>query len=480
MKTRASKTLLTLALCLAARGLAAQDQLAFDLPPGWTGTRDPQTGLISLMPPGLRPPSLAVITVFTPEAFAGSGQQFHDEIVRRATSNARVLEPPRRGSVSAFLVTNLHQVMPNGLELWSRIYTARWADRGQAFILAANQSGLFSQFTPAADGMMSRIAVPMAVAGADQSRGPGNPANALSAAPPGGGSGFGDYQYSAPEGWSATPAGTGLWVASPPLDAGERCTIGLWPMAASSGDLFADAQRAWGQIFNGFVVRPEDPLNKTVLVRGVAPQGWEYALIRRGILHPQNPDAQLGGFVMAARVGDRVALVSFLSKDPRLSACYQYGYEFHPVVWPRFFASLRFRNWTPPAGSDLARKLQGSWESFGTSTGGGAALQYAFTPAGRYAFFGVGQRYMALSRFETAVWTSRTFGDGGYVLRGGELTLRPDHGDPDVFFIRLEQVSEDGGRTWTEKLFMMQPTRSVTIDGASIHDNEVGFERRNP
>jgi hypothetical protein len=24
----------------------------------------------------------------------------------------------------------------------------------------------------------------------------------------------------------------------------------------------------------------------------------------------------------------------------------------------------------------------------------------------------------------------------------------------------------------------MQPTRTVTIDGASVHDNEVGFERR--
>lgn len=295
-----------------------------------------------------------------------------------------------------------------------------------------------------------------------------------------GASAFGDYQFTTPDGWATYPAGNGLWVASPELAGGERCTIGLWPMAPASGDLFADAQRAWGQIFNGFQVRPVDPLNKMILVRGVSPEGWEYALMRLGIVHPQNPDAQAGGFVMAARLGDRVALISFLSKDPRLSACYQYGYLFHPEVWPRFFASLRFRNWTPPSATALARQIQGSWESFGTSSGGGAALQYAFTPAGRYAFFGVGQRYMALSRFEAAVWTSRTFGDGTYVIRGNELILRPDHGDPDVFLVRLEQVSDDGGRTWREKLFMMQPTRTVTIDGASTHDNEVGFERRNP
>ena len=45
---------------------------------------------------------------------------------------------------------------------------------------------------------------------------------------------------------------------------------------------------------------------------------------------------------------------------------------------------------------------------------------------------------------------------------------------------RLEQVSEDGGRTWTEKLFLMQPTRVTTIDGSTLHDNEIALERRNP
>jgi hypothetical protein len=474
------KSLLALVLCLAAQTVAAQDQLPYDVPEGWTRTQDPRTGLVSLTPPGLRAPLLCVITVFTPETFAGSGQAFHDEIVRRAISNARVLESPQRASVGAFLVTSIHQQMPNGLQLWSRIYSARWADRGQVFILAANMPDLANRFAAPADSMMSRIVVPSV---------PSQAASApLSATPPAsngvelprGGSAFGDYLYTAPDGWTTTPSGNGLWIASPASEAGERCTIGLWPMAPASGDLFADAQQAWGQILQGFAIRPEDPLNKTVLVRGVAPQGWEYALLRRGIVWPANPDAQLGGSIMVAKLGDRVAIVSFLSKDPRFSSCYMYGYAFHPEVWPRFFANLHFRNWTSPSGSGLAQRIQGSWESFGTSTGGGAALQYAFTPAGRYAFFGVGQRYMALSRFEAAVWTSTTFGDGSYSIRGNELTLRPDRGDPDVYFIRLEQVSEDGGRTWTEKLFMMQPTRTVNLDGATIRDNEVGFERRNP
>ena len=474
------KSRLMLVLGLAAQTLAAQDRLAYDVPPGWTRTDDPQTGLVSLTPPGIQAPRLSVITVFTPEVFSGSAQAFHDEIVRRAISNARVLESPQRGNVSAFLVTNIHQQMPNGLQLWSRIYTARWADRGQVFILATNTPDLLTRFAPAADSMMSRIVMPSGPSQAANAPPMATPPASSDAELPRGGTAFGDYVYTVPDRWTTTPAGSGLWIASPPSEAGDRCTIGLWPLAPASGELFADAQQAWGRVFQGFVIRPEDPLNKTVLVRGVAPQGWEYAMLRRGILWPANPDAQLGGFIMVARLGDRVAVVSFLSKDPRFSDCYMNGYSFHPEVWPRFFANLRFRNWTPSSGSGLSQRIQGSWESFGTSTGGGAALQYAFTPAGRYAFFGVGQRYMALSRFEAAVWTSTTFGDGSYAIRGNELTLRPDRGDPDVFFIRLEQVSEDGGRTWAEKLFMMQPTRTVTLDGSTIRDNEVGLERRNP
>jgi len=475
------RSLVTLALCslVAVPTLSAQAALPYDVPQGWMRTQDPRTNLVTLTAPGVQAPHFCVITVFTPEAFAGTGQEFHELIVGRALGQAPALQPPQQGSVGAFVVTSIHQQLQNGLHLWSRIYTGRWADRGQAFILAADSPDLANRFAPAADAMMSRIAVPP---------GPSQVANApaatappgIDAEPPRGGSAFGDYIYTVPAGWTTTPSGNGLWIASPTLENGERCTIGLWPMAPASGDLFADAQRAWGQVFQGFAIRPEDPLNKTILVRGVAPQGWEYALVRRGILWPQNPDAQLGGSIMAARLGDRVAIVSFLSKDPKLSACYMYGYAFHPEVWPRFFANLRFRNWTPSAAGGLAQRIQGTWESFGTSTGGGAALQYAFTPAGRYAFFGVGQRYMALSRFEAAVWTSTTFGDGAYAIRGSELTLRPDRGDPDVFLIRLEQVSEDGGRTWTEKLFMMQPTRTVTIDGPRTRENEVALERRNP
>ena len=292
---------LALALCIAAEPTAAQEQLAYDVPRGWTSTQDPQSGLVTLAPPGLQPPQVGVISVYRPEAFAGTAQDFHRLIVSRSTTNARVLESMPPATVGALQVTNIHQQMPDGVQFWTRIYTGRWADRGQAIILITNAPDLLARFTPAADSMMSRIVVPQAVAAPPA---PAQPQSAPAAAPTNtgapvaalpGSSTFGDYAYVAPAGWTSQPSGNGLWIVSPPGPSGERCTIGLWPMAPATSDLSADAQRAWAQVFSGLAIRPDDPLNRTLLVRGLAPQGWEYVVLRRPIVSPTDRDSSLGG-----------------------------------------------------------------------------------------------------------------------------------------------------------------------------------------
>jgi len=170
------KALPALLWCLAAQPLAAQAALSYDLPAGWSRSQDPQSGLVSLVPPGLRGGRLCVITVFTPESFSGSASEYHDEIIRRAGTNARLMEAPEQGSVGGFLVTTLHQMMPNGLHLWVRIYTGRWNDRGQTFILTANTPDLARQFTAVADTMMRRIALPQLAAAPPAASRPALPA----------------------------------------------------------------------------------------------------------------------------------------------------------------------------------------------------------------------------------------------------------------------------------------------------------------
>ena len=458
------RLVLSAAVCLPLSVTAqAPASLPFDPPAGWTRSQDPRSGLVMFSPPGLSVGRTVVMTVFRSEAYAGDAAAFHDEVVRRAMTNARVLEPAQSGKAGGFYGTALHQQLPNGLQMWFRIYTARWADRGQTFILSANAPELMQQFAAMTDSLMARIAVPGTVAA--------QPAPAQLGAPT---ASVGDYLYTVPQGWTTQPSGASLWIVSPPSETGERCTISLWPMVQPSGDVLNDAAQAWGPTFKEFTV-PQGVT--TQLIRGVSAQGWEYAIVHRDMAAPGSPDATVTGFVMMARLGNREAMITWLSKAQLYSSCVQF-YTGLPKVWPRFFATLGFRGWTAPAGSGLAKGIIGSWESFGSSTGGGAVLQYAFTPAGRYAFFGVGQRYMALSRFEAAVWTSTTFGDGSYSVRGNELTLTPDRGPPETYVIRLEQESKDG-RNWIEKLYMMKPERVMHLDGARVEDNEVGLARVN-
>ncbi len=151
---------LLLGVALLGAPGAQDSSLPYQVPDGWDRSQDPSTGLISISPRGLPFGRVCVITVFNPEAASSTAEAFHDEILKRAASNARVLEAPQRGSVGGFAVSAIHQLLPNGIQMWFRIYTARWSDRGQAFILAANAPDVAKRFAPVADAMMSRIAVP--------------------------------------------------------------------------------------------------------------------------------------------------------------------------------------------------------------------------------------------------------------------------------------------------------------------------------
>jgi hypothetical protein len=265
-----------------------------------------------------------------------------------------------------------------------------------------------------------------------------------------------EYVYAVPNGWVPTVSPDGILLRATVLSTGENCLIGLSQIVPSTGDLFADANMAWARSLAGFDVRPTmtfpaDPH----IIRGIAAQGWEYLIVKRGVGlrgAPVDPlrDRQFFGFVMVAKLGGQVATVFGVSLDPLVSSCFGSSLG---NVWPQFFSSLQFRNFAPTAVSTLAQKIVGVWESYGSSIGGAASLQYVFTPAGRYAESGATRRYVGNDQ----VLTSTTFGDGAYVLRGSQITLMPDRGQPEVGSVRLEQVSEDGGTTWVEKLYLVKP-----------------------
>src|SRR2546423_13281630 len=158
------------------------------------------------------------------------------------------------------------------------------------------------------------------------------------------------------------------------------------PIAPSSGDLFTDANRVWQQNFSAF---GNPVMSTTLLNRGVSPQGWEYAVVRRGIAAKGSIDPSPEGFAMAvaAKLGDRVATVSWYSGGTLTSSCFvdHHATDF-PEVGPRFFDALQFRSYGSAAGGALGKGLGGFCESFGATLGGGSVNQHAFTPVDRYAW----------------------------------------------------------------------------------------------
>jgi len=134
---------------------------------------NPANGLISLIPNGLPFGRVAGFTILSPEPFAGAPLAFHEMIVARGASAGRLLEPAQHGTTGGFLVTAIHQLMPNGMQIWVTIYTARWADRGQAMLFSVNAPDVGKKFGPVANEMIARIVVPQGpVASADPSGGP--------------------------------------------------------------------------------------------------------------------------------------------------------------------------------------------------------------------------------------------------------------------------------------------------------------------
>jgi hypothetical protein len=130
-------------------------------------------------------------------------------------------------------------------------------------------------------------------------------------------------------------------------------------------------------------------------------------------------------------------------------------------VWPQFFYSLSFKNWTPNSdASAMRRKLAGVWTA-ATAT---AADQFTFAGNGRYASAAAAQQYALLSSTELLETTQAYFGNGTYSILGNTITLTHDDrkGQPERGFFRVEEESKDDGRTWTPSLYLL---RTSTVDG---------------
>jgi hypothetical protein len=281
-----------------------------------------------------------------------------------------------------------------------------------------------------------------------------------------------EYQFTTPPGWQGQRYPDGIVLSSPASNTSERCLIQLWPTRPASQNLQQVAEQAFQDIFKTY--QRTDQTSRggampAMLIRGTSGQGWDYVILKQGIRHA--PTAQMSyepllGWVFIARLTDRLAVISGMSKDPLISSCM--GELIHNV-WPEFFYHLKFRSW--PATDQhavLAKRMVGVW----TTASATVADQYAFTANNRYGGASAVQHYNLVSPGTVLETTQAFFGDGAYALQGNSITLTPDDHNrrTENGFIRVEQECT-AGASCVEILYLM---RQSAVDG-SIY--EVRYKR---
>lgn len=273
-----------------------------------------------------------------------------------------------------------------------------------------------------------------------------------------------DYIATPPPGWSGTRYPDGIVLTSPRSNTGEQCLLSLWPMRAATDDLPAAAYQLFREIFSTYEFRSQTSRGTDLpssLIRGTSGQGWDYVVVKNGIRKPSNGYTTyetLLGFVLVARLNDRIAVISGMSKDPLVSTCMG---ELGPNAWPRFFYSLGFRNWPARDHSAASRSLlAGTWISATASAGD----HITFAANGRYGNTAASQTYNRVSNSEVLATTQAYSGNGAFALSGNTVRMQPDNprqATEDALF-RVEEESHDGGRSWARYLYLL---RVSSVDG---------------
>lgn len=464
-----SWALLASQICLSSQNGRPQQlgPLNVTVPQGWTVQANASP--VRLYSPDSTPAAYLAVDFPAPESTTMDVHERHSQIWGNLSGLAKPGSSPQSGVTGPFIWTRGEMQRSPGTE--SEIMALYSAKSGSSYIAVfvdATRADLFSKSLPALEAMLSR-ATTAGAASAPASGDAGNSAGPQSNAT--GLATLSEYMFTTPPTWTATQYSDGLVLMSPVSVTNERCVVTISPMRPSSGaNLLVEANNIFQDVYKAYELR-----NMTVrgtqmpasIVHGVSGQGWEYVIIRRGVAPRGSPESRLG-FVFVAKLNNRVAVISGVSKDPLVSTCMG---ELAHNAWPRFFYSLSFKNWTAPDQTAAMRKrLVGVW----TSATGTAADQITIAGNGRYANAAARQQYSRISSTELLETTTAAFGNGVYTLRGNAITMVQDDrkNQPETGFIRMEEESKDEGRTWAPILYLL---RVSSVNG---EDYEVRYKRQ--
>ncbi|MFI5156599.1 MAG: hypothetical protein ACHQEM_10450 [Chitinophagales bacterium] len=274
-----------------------------------------------------------------------------------------------------------------------------------------------------------------------------------------------DYLFEPPPGWTGTRYPDGIVLNSPVYNTGEKCSLTIWQMKTAGSDLQKDAENIFAEVFKEY--QSAQSSTRPSMTKGISPQGWAYYIIKRPITIRGEQYAILFGFVFVAKLGNQLAFISGISKDQLVSSCF--GLQLTDV-WPKFFYSLRFKNWAAAETSTLSKLIPGVW----IAVTGSAGDRFAFAANGRYAGAAAAQRYYSISSTELLRVTDAYFGDGAWSIKGNAILLTADaeKNKPESGWIRIESESLDAGRSWHEILFLL---RKNVADGGEY---ELAYDKQ--
>lgn len=443
--------------------------LSVTIPPGWT--KIDTFGTVSFNSPDSTPQQFFSVQ-FATEGTTQSVSQRHSTIIGNLSGIMRPGTTPQNGTTGNFIWTRIEVQMPTGPEtmVW---YSAKAGSTYVALGVRTTNANLLARNLPAVEAMLARASLKGASAPPAVTNAPNGIASAGKAS--GGAPGavglatLDEYIFTAPAGWAAQKLSDAIMLSSPPSETNEKCLLYLMPMRPASANLLQDATNAFRDVWlHNFVLRNQTPAGFAFpesIIHGYSGQGWEYVIVRKGIAQPNNPQESRLGFVMVAKLDNRIAVISGLSKDPLVSACM--GENRGTTNWPKFFYSLSFRNWQPGDQTQAMRKLlAGEWIA-ATATAGDLIT---FAGNGRFANTAAAQQYH-LTANELITTTQAYFGNGSYALRGNAITMKQDDGKTTPGFFRIEQESKDDGRTWADAFYLM---RTSSVDG---QEYELRFKR---
>jgi hypothetical protein len=451
-----------------AQGPLTIGPLTVTLPPGWTAQSVFET--VKYFSPDSTPQQYLTLQFLPAEQTTKDVRQRPAEIMGNLASIVRPGTTPQNGVTGKFIWTRMELTLPGGQNVTWIWYSAKAGSTYVAVGLETTRPELIARNLRSVEAMLTNAVLRGATTAPEPSNAPASPGNAA-AAPPGA-TGLGtldEYIFTAPAGWSAQRLSDAIMISSPLSSTNEKCLIYLMPMRPAGANLLQDAYNAFRDVWlHNFVLRNQTPAGFAFpesVVHGYSGQGWDYVIVRKGIAPPNSQEGRLG-FVMVAKLDNRLAVISGVSKDPLVSACM--GENQATTVWPKFFYSLGFKNWRPQDQSQNMRKLlAGEWIA-ATATAGD---KITFAGNGRFANAAAAQQYH-LGTNELITTTQAYFGNGNYTLRGNAITLAQDDNRTDHGFFRVEQESKDDGRTWADVLYLM---RTSSVDGAEY---ELRFKKQ--